>query len=67
MSSKEAHSFEILFCFPFRDTVHPTDIFYLDYILIDVIPCCLVGGYQHFRGKCVVVRIKKQLMKKAVR
>jgi len=45
--------------------VHPIDVlFYLDILLVDIIPCRLFGVYQPLEEN-VVVRIKKQLMKKA--
>jgi len=50
---KVIQNFGIFFCFPFVKTVHPIDIlFYLDILLVDIIPCCLFGVYQPFGGKC---------------
>jgi hypothetical protein len=56
---KVVQNFGIFFCFPFGNTVHLLDVlFYLDILLLDIIPC-LFGVCQPFGGKPVVVRIKE--------
>ena len=46
LCSKVVQNFGIFFRFPFGNTVHPIDIlFYLDILLVGIIPCCIFGIY----------------------